>query len=277
MCNRKNFLLIDQCKNTKAICMNSSRFQLNGKGANILSSTLTQHISNVFSWKLSGITSCYNDSESYFEENESSYLKQTKEKCKDNLDKLIFVHLNINSIRNKFDFLSEQNRSNVDVLLVSETKIDDSFPQGRFIIVKDGFSAPCRLDPNCLDGALMLLVREDIPSNLLTIEEKPVENFYVIASGLQIALIILIGIHLGRISESLDLLSSDYEKIIFSGDFNVTDDENHINLSLKTLHENCSLKNLISQPTCYKNPSKPACIDRILTNVSLSFQSTCLV
>ena len=62
-------------------------------------------------------------------------------------------------------------------MLVSETKIDDSFPQGQFVI--DGFSAPYRLDRNCLGGGLMLFVRDDIPSNLLTIEEKPIESFNV--------------------------------------------------------------------------------------------------
>ena len=128
---------------------------------------------------------CCNFSESDFEENESTNLKQTKENCrsflnslrKDNLDKLIFAHLNINSIRNKFNYLSEQIRGNVDILLVSETKIDDSFPQSQFVI--DGFSAPYRLHRNCLGGDLMFFLRDDIPSNLLTIEEKPIESFYV--------------------------------------------------------------------------------------------------
>ena len=78
----------------------------------------------------------------------SSNLKRTKENCrnvlnslrKDNLDKLIVAHLNINSIRNKFDYLSEKIRGKKDILLVSETEIDDSFPQGQFVI--DGFSTP---------------------------------------------------------------------------------------------------------------------------------------
>ena len=34
-----------------------------------------------------------------------------------------------------------------------------------------------------------------------------------------------IGNHPDSISESVDLLSSEYQKIIFLGDFNVTDDE----------------------------------------------------
>ena len=62
-------------------------------------------------------------------------------------------------------------------LLVSETKIDDSFLQGQLVI--DGFSAPYRLDCNCLSGGLMLFLRKDIPSNLLAIEEKPIKSFYI--------------------------------------------------------------------------------------------------
>ena len=56
-------------------------------------------------------------------------------------------------------------------------------------------------------------------------------------------------------------------------DFNVTDDEHH----MKSFCENCGLKNLTRQPTCYKNPSNPVCIDLILTNVPRSLQSTCVV
>ena len=48
MCKRKNFYLIDYSKKIKASHLNSSRFPLNRKGDNILSSSLTQHITNVF-------------------------------------------------------------------------------------------------------------------------------------------------------------------------------------------------------------------------------------
>ena len=41
MCNRKNFYLIDHIKKIKSSHLNSSRFHLNRKGANILSSSLT--------------------------------------------------------------------------------------------------------------------------------------------------------------------------------------------------------------------------------------------
>ena len=44
--------------------------------------------------------------------------------------------------------LSKQIRCNVDILLVSETKIDDSFLQGQSLI--DDFIAPYRINCNCL-------------------------------------------------------------------------------------------------------------------------------
>ena len=97
--------------------------------------------------------------------------------CSSNPDKLVFALLNINSIRNKFEMLSDQIKGNIDVLLVSETKIDDSFPNGNFLI--DGFSTLYRLDRNSNGGGLMLFVREDIPSNLIEAEAKPIEGFYV--------------------------------------------------------------------------------------------------
>ena len=81
-------------------------------------------------------------------------------------------------MRNKFEFLSTQVKGNIDVLMVSETKIDYTFPVGNFVI--DGFSTPYRLDRDSNGGGIMLHVREDIPSNLLATDEKNhIESFYV--------------------------------------------------------------------------------------------------
>ena len=71
-----------------------------------------------------------------------------------NLNKLVFAHLNINSVRNKFELLSRQVRGNVDVLMVSETKIDDSFPTGNFLI--HDFSRSYRFDRDSKGGGIML-------------------------------------------------------------------------------------------------------------------------
>ena len=42
-------------------------------------------------------------------------------------DKLILGHLNINSVKNKFEALTYIIDNNNDLLLISETKLDDSF------------------------------------------------------------------------------------------------------------------------------------------------------
>ena len=52
--------------------------------------------------------------------------------------------------------------------MISETKIDDTFPHNQFLI--EGFGAPYTLD------GTLLYVREDVPSNLIAIENKPIES-----------------------------------------------------------------------------------------------------
>ena len=42
--------------------------------------------------------------------------------------------LNTNSRRNKFSFLASQNDNNLDVLLISETKLDDTFPTAQLLL-----------------------------------------------------------------------------------------------------------------------------------------------
>ena len=51
-------------------------------------------------------------------------------KC--NQNKLVIIHININSLRNKFELPTEKTKGNVDILLISETKINESFPDSQF-------------------------------------------------------------------------------------------------------------------------------------------------
>ena len=54
----------------------------------------------------------------------------------------------MNSFRNKFEFLATKGK--IDILMISETKIDESFQKGNFLI--EGFSIPYRLDRNSKGG-----------------------------------------------------------------------------------------------------------------------------
>ena len=51
--------------------------------------------------------------------------------------------------------------------MVSETKIDRSFPTSQFVI--QGFVAPFRLDRTNTGGGILIYVQDDIPSKLLDI------------------------------------------------------------------------------------------------------------
>ena len=67
-------------------------------------------------------------------------LCQIKTLRKKNSEKVILGNLNINSLPNKFEQLKETVLKYVDVLVLTETKLDDSFPQAQFLV--EGFSEP---------------------------------------------------------------------------------------------------------------------------------------
>ena len=64
---------------------------------------------------------------------------------------------------------------NIDVLMISETKIDDSFLLGNFLV--DVFSKTHRLDCDSLGKGMLQYVKEDILSVLLVVEINPIEGF----------------------------------------------------------------------------------------------------
>ena len=103
----------------------------------------------------------------------SPYAHNLKLIRKDKLNKSIIAHLNINSIRNKFDFLVHKIRGNVDIMMIYEIKLDNTFPNGQFLI--DGFNEPIRLDRSKNRGGILLFLREDIPTKFLSLETSPIE------------------------------------------------------------------------------------------------------
>ena len=99
-------------------------------------------------------------------------LKNTRLK---NPNRLVIAQLNINSLRNKFDSLVRMLHNNLDILLISETSIDSSFPTAQFQIER---YTTYRLDRNANGGGILLYIREDIPSTLLNFDIS-IESFYI--------------------------------------------------------------------------------------------------
>ena len=89
-------------------------------------------------------------------------------------NKIIMAHINLNSLRNKFDVLTNSVSEYIDILMISEIKLDDTFPHALYHL-KD-FSNPYRLDRNSHGGGILVYVRDNIPSNLVKLDQK-FQNF----------------------------------------------------------------------------------------------------
>ena len=92
------------------------------------------------------------------------------------MNKIVVGHPNINSIKNKFDFLAHQVKGNIDILMISEAKLDESFPPSQSFLI--GCSVPFHFDMNGNGGGILLYIRDDISSKLLSMN-KNIEDFFV--------------------------------------------------------------------------------------------------
>ena len=81
--------------------------------------------------------------------------------------RLVIGNLNINSIITKFDNLKLIIQDKIYILVITETKIDSTFPLNQFAI--QGYSQRYRFDGNRNGGGVFIYVREDIPSRELKI------------------------------------------------------------------------------------------------------------
>ena len=83
----------------------------------------------------------------------------------------------MDSIRNKFDLLAGTIKGNVGILIISESKLDDPFPDGLFLI--EVFVTPFHLDQNKNSGGITLFTWSDIPAKVASEDGNPFKSFYV--------------------------------------------------------------------------------------------------
>ena len=161
--------------------------------------------------------------------------------------------------------------------MISETKLVSTFPSNQFTI--EGYAAPIRFDSNGR-GGIILYIREDIPVRLLiTSLPKDFEGFFIELNLRKKKILMCcsynparsdISSHVSIVGRSLDSYMSSYDNFLVTGDLNSEISE----MAMSEFWETCNLQNLVKDPTCYKNPSKPTFIDLILTNFPKSFQHT---
>ena len=95
-------------------------------------------------------------------ENESGF-KKTPVSFSNNV---IIDHLNINSIRNQFEMLQFLLGGYIDILIISESKLDGTFTSSQLQIY--GFRTPYRLDRNNRGGGSLLFEIENLIIRLLS-------------------------------------------------------------------------------------------------------------
>ena len=210
------------------------------------------------------------------EVNPSQILRNLKIK---NINRLVIGHLNINSIRRKFDSLKTIVDSNIDILVITETKLDESFLTNMFDI--EGYTLPFRQDKNINSGGVLIYVKEGIPCRVLKTHKgsENVEGIFLEINLRKRKWLLFGGYNnckyninnfLNKIGPTLDHYMCKLDNFILLGDYNSEMTEN----AMKEFCDTYNLKNLVNEPTCFKNPLHPSSIDVILTNRFKSFQNT---
>ena len=196
-----------------------------------------------------------------------------------NPDKPIIGQININFLEKKIEPLTSLVKDKIDILMVSETKLNDTFPLNQFEI--DGYSQQYRLDRNRHGGGIIVYVKDNLPSKEVSSLDlsNHVESIFIeITIGKTKWLLgsgynprkSNISCFLSHIGKEIDKNLISHDNIIIIGDFNCPVYENE----MTEFCEIYNLENLIKHPTCYKNPSNPSSIDVILTNRKSSFKNS---
>ena len=207
---------------------------------------------------------------------DANVMHDLKTMRRNNAKNLIVGHLNVNSLRNKFLSTKDLLADNIDLLLLSETKLDDSFPLSQFRI--DGYRL-FRKDRDRFGGGLCLFVNEDIPCREIECTFLHGTEYLCVEINLRKRKWLVIGVYkppqknersfLEKISNELNELIKKYENLLLLGDFNMTPD----NVAMKEFLSTHDFENLVKSPTCFKG-SNPRCIDLLLTNQSQLFMKT---
>ena len=147
---------------------------LEKKGTHVLAGNFVNFFNTIYSWHVYATLSPTNQSESsncssQSFSNESDDPNNTFIFSKGNIvddldtlkkrnpDKLIFGNLNINSLSSKFDQMKVLLQGKVDILVLTESKLDDTFPLNHFIM--EGYSPPYRFDRNRNGGGVIVYLQ----------------------------------------------------------------------------------------------------------------------
>ena len=192
-----------------------------------------------------------------------------------NVKKLIIAGLNINSLRNKFHPVNDiLQKGYVDILCISESKLDDSFPKSQF--KSHGFHC-FRQDSTARSGGLIAWVRNDLPCRQrddIAVNDGEIQSL-IIEMRVKKEKWIIVALYrlpnanvkcfCSRLSTMLDKIAQECKMCIVVGDINIdVSPRNTVGNELHAVMDIYNLKNVVKDPTCFKGT--PSLIDVIMTS-----------
>ena len=184
----------------------------------------------------------------------------------DNANNTVIGHLNINLFSNKFVFVKDIIKL-FDAFLVSESKLDHTFPSNQFRI--NGYET-FSIDRNRFGGGLILYINKNI-------RRKPLQEHVNKANCEVIAIEfyqnnqkwLLFGLYkppnqktndfIQNLSLILDLYFKNYDNVTLIGDLSSDD------VPSESFLQAYNLTSLIKEATCFQS-SNPSCINLIIPN-----------
>jgi len=191
------------------------------------------------------------------------------------MKQMVFGHLNINSLRNKFSEIYELlSHELIDIFGLSETKLDQTFTSSQFKVPDYNMY---RTDRNAHGGGVMLYVKSTIPHRI-RLDLKCDASSAIESLAIEVKLrkekmfIVLLykppnvtnNILINNLGNVIDKCYVESSSVYILGDVNINFER--LPEALLQFLAQYGLKNIVRGPTCYKNVLNPSQVDIILTS-----------
>lgn len=192
---------------------------------------------------------------------------------------VIISHLNVNSVGSKISEIKElQRRCQLDVLVLSESKLDSSYKQE--ILDIEGYHC-VRQDKRANSGGLLVYISKNIPFSLgdISVCNNEIECLSIELNASEDKIMLMCMYKNPKtdpvtfknfFEDACENISNSYENIIIIGDLNFNMYQENM---LSTIIPPFNLTNIIKDATCFKS-SDPTLIDVMLVTKRRKFMKS---
>ena len=203
--------------------------------------------------------------------------EELKEVRKRHPQQFMCSYLNINSFRYKLCSIKELLTTNtVDMLIIAETKLDDTFTNSQFEV--DNYHL-WRADRSSHGGGILVYLRSDLACDRKSkLECQFIESVFVEINFNKDKKFLVSGLYrpptmsdeqfTKDFNKTFDKILMSYENIIILGDLNYNMMNKDKCVHLQTMCDIFDLENLVKSETCFTKDAPATLLDVILTNKS---------